>query len=76
MNLNFQVTGAGAYRATDGTSGRFTFDPVSKGIQFTGYLAESMPNGFTAIYYEPKGIPTVSFRGRGGSEASFCEKKK
>jgi hypothetical protein len=75
MNLNFQVTGPGAYRASDGSSGRFTFDAASKRIQFTGYLAEAMPDGFTAIYHEPKGMPTVSFRGRGGAEASFCERK-
>lgn len=75
MNLNFQVTGPGSYRASDGSSGRFTFDPASKRITFTGYLAESMPDGFTSIYHEPKGIPTVSFRGRGGDEVSFCEKK-
>lgn len=75
MNLNFQVTGSGSYRASDGSSGHFTFDPASKRIQFTGYLADSMPEGFTAIYHEPKGLPTVSFRGRGGTEASFCEKK-
>jgi hypothetical protein len=33
----------------------------------------SLPDGFTTKYYEPKGRPTVSFRGRDGGEASFCE---
>lgn len=72
--LNFKVTGAGRYTASDGSPGTFTFDPGSKAIRFTGYLADSMPSGFTSIYYEPHGKPTVSFRGRGGSEASFCER--
>lgn len=76
MNLNFEVTGPGRYKATDGSAGTFTFEPGSKAIRFTGYLAEAMPTGFTSIYYEPNGHPTVSFRGRGGAEASFCEKAK
>lgn len=73
-DLNFTVTGAGRYRASDGSNGTFAYDPTSKKIAFTGYLKEVMPDGFTTIYYEPKGHPTVSFRGRSGSEASFCEK--
>lgn len=72
--LNFKVTGAGRYTASDGSPGTFTFDPGSKAIRFTGYLGNVMPTGFTSIYHEPHGKPTVSFRGSGGSEASFCEK--
>lgn len=74
--LNFKVTGAGHYTASDGSPGTFTFDPGSKAIRFTGYLADAMPSGFTSIYHEPHGKPTVSFRGRSGSEASFCENVK
>ncbi len=76
MLLNFTVTGPSRYTASDGTAGTFTFDPASKAIRFTGFLANSMPEGFTTIYYEPHGTPTVSFRGPGGSEASFCERTR
>jgi hypothetical protein len=72
-NLNFTVTGPGSYRAADGSSGGFTFDPGSGRITFTGYLADVLPEGFTTVYHEPKGHPTVSFRRR-GAEASFCER--
>ena len=72
--LNFSVTKPGTYRASDGSLGTFVYDAASGDIVFTGYLAESMPAGFTAKYYEPKATPTVSFRGRGGAEASFCER--
>jgi len=74
--LNFKVTGAGRYTASDGSPGTFSFDPGSKAIRFTGYLGNVMPNGFTSIYHVPGGKPTVSFRGPGGSEASFCENVK
>lgn len=75
MSLNFKVTGPGRYTAdADGSEGTFDFDAASGAIRFTGYLGEAMPDGFTSIYYEPNGRPTVSFRGRSGSEASFCEK--
>ena len=72
--LNFQVTGPGRYTASDGSASTFTFDPGSKAIRFSGYLGNVMPEGFTSIYHEPHGKPTVSFRGRGGAEASFCER--
>lgn len=76
MLLNFTVTGPSRYTASDNSVGTFAFDPGSKAIRFTGYLADSMPKGFTTIYYEPHGNPTVSFRGPGGSEASFCERAR
>lgn len=75
MELNFEITGAGRYTAAaDGSEGEFEFDPGSGAIRFSGYLRESMPDGFSAIYHEPNGHPTVSFRGRSGAEASFCER--
>lgn len=75
MDLNFEVTAPGRYTAAaDGSEGSFSFDAANGQIRFTGYLGEAMPDGFTSIYYEPNGRPTVSFRGRSGSEASFCEK--
>ena len=75
MDLNFEVTAPGRYTAAaDGSEGSFSFDAGSGQIRFTGYLGEAMPDGFTAVYHEPNGRPTVSFRGRSGSEASFCER--
>ncbi len=75
MDLNFEITAPGRYTAAaDGSEGSFSFDAGSGQIRFTGYLGEAMPDGFTAVYHEPHGRPTVSFRGRSGSEASFCEK--
>lgn len=74
MDLNFEVTAPGSYRASDGSMGKFSYDPATRTIRFSGYLGEAMPDGFTSIYYEPNGRPTVSFRGRSGSEASFCER--
>ena len=71
--LNFTVTGPGQYRASDGSAGTFAFDPASKAMRFTGYINEVLPAGFSALYHEPKGLPTVSFQARGG-EAAFCEK--
>jgi hypothetical protein len=76
LTLNFTVTGPGTYRASDGSNGSFTFDAGSGRVTFTGYLAEALPAGFSAVYHEPKRRPTVSFRGRSGSEASFCERAK
>jgi hypothetical protein len=32
-----------------------------------------MPDGFVAVYHEPRGTPTLSFRSGRGSEAAFCE---
>lgn len=75
MSLNFEVTGSGEYTAAaDGSEGEFSYQPQTGVIAFSGYLRESMPDGFTAIYHEKTGRPTVSFRGRGGDEASFCER--
>lgn len=74
MDLNFEVTGPGRYiAAADGSEGTFSLDAGTGQIRFTGYLGDAMPDGFTAIYHEPRGTPTVSFRGRSGAEASFCE---
>jgi hypothetical protein len=73
LTLNFVVTGSRTYRASDGSNGTFAFDPGSKNIAFTGYLKDAMPKGFSTMYHEPKGHPTVSFQARGG-EAAFCEK--
>lgn len=74
MDLNFEVTGDDSYIASDGSKGSFQLNAETGAIQFTGYLGEAMPDGFTTIYHEPQGKPTVSFRGRSGAEASFCEK--
>lgn len=75
MDLNFEITAPGRYtEAADGSSGGYSHDPDSGSIRFDGYLGEAMPEGFTAVYHENNGRPTVSFRGRSGAEASFCER--
>jgi hypothetical protein len=77
MLLNFTVTGNGRYKDSEGASGSFTMDPATTRIVFKGGMLDGvMPAGFYAVYHEPKGTPTVSFRNAGGSEASFCEKKR
>ncbi len=73
MDLNFEVTAPGRYTASDGSRRSFTYDAASGEIRFEGYLGEAMPEGFKAIYHVSNGVPKVSFRGRSGSEASFCE---
>jgi len=75
MLLNFTVTSAGHYHAADGTDGTFTYNPSTTAIVFTGYEGKVMPPGFTSIYHVPQGRPTVSFRGTGGAEVSFCQLK-
>lgn len=74
MLLDFTVTGTGTYRASDDSVGTFTYDAATGTIAFTGYLADSLPTGFTAKHYAPKGTPPVGFRGRAGAEASFGAK--
>lgn len=73
MDLNFTVTGPGRYEAADGSTGTFAFDSASGIVAFEGYLGDVMPEGFTTVYHEPGGKPTVSFRSARGAEASFCE---
>lgn len=75
MLLNFTVTSPGHYKAADGTTGTFSYNPTTTAIAFTGYEGNVMPPGFTSIYHVPQGRPTVSFRGTGGAEASFCQLK-
>lgn len=74
--LNFKVTGKDRYTDPDGKErGSFTYNAGSGAISFKGgHLDGVMPNGFTSIYHEPKGKPTVSFRSGRGAEASFCER--
>ena len=76
LTLNFTVTGPGKYRDADGGDGTYRYDPATGAIEFTGYLGDALPEKFTSKYHEPKGRPTVSFRGPGGSEASYCEKTR
>ena len=70
--MNFTVTGPGVYRKTNG-AGTFKVGPGGK-LAVTGPMMEEMPDGFSAVYHAPGGKPTVSFRGRSGSEAAFCER--
>jgi hypothetical protein len=74
MNMNFTVTGAGSYRNESGV-GRLSVGPGGR-LQLTGPMLESMPDGFVAVYHEPNGTPTVSFRSPRGAEAAFCERAR
>ncbi len=77
MLLNFTITGIGRYKDSAGASGSFTLDPATTRIVFKGGMLDGvMPDGFYAIYHEPQGRPTVSFRSARGSEASFCQKTR
>ncbi len=76
MLLNFKVTGKDTY-AGESSKGSFTYDSASGKVTFKGgHLDGMMPKGFTTIYHEPHGKPTVSFRGPSGGEASFCERAR
>jgi outer membrane biosynthesis protein TonB len=75
MLLNFTILSASRYKDSEGATGSYTYDPGTKRIAFTsGLLNGAMPDGFYSIYHEPNGHPTVSFRSRRDSEASFCER--
>lgn len=75
MLMNFTVTGAGTYRGSDNSIGHFML--TGNTIDFTsGTLHGAMPEGFVSKYEIRKGIPTVSFVGRSGFEAQFCEHVK
>jgi hypothetical protein len=75
MLLNFKVTGDKRYTNEDGDEkGEFVYDPSSGLISFKGgHLDGAMPDGFTAVYQDRKGRHVLSFRGRSGGEAAFCE---
>ena len=66
----------GRYTDAAGKSGSFTFDPGTQRITYRGGALDSASDkGYTTIYYEPQGRPTVSFRNRGGDEIVFCQKE-
>jgi hypothetical protein len=75
MLLNFTVKGPGQYVGSDDKPGRYAYDAATGAIRFQGGALDGvMPAGFTSVYHEDKGRPTVSFRSGRGAEASFCEK--
>ena len=78
MLMNFKITGTSTYSNPDGSKkGNFTFSPANGAIAFKGgHLDGIMPDGFTSVYHEPNKMPTVSFRGRSGFEAQFCQRVK
>jgi len=76
MLLNFTIQPGGQYTGSNGQPGAFSFDAPSQRITFRGGSLDGvLPGGFYAVYYEPQGRPTVSFRNDQGSEVSFCQKK-
>jgi hypothetical protein len=75
MLLNFTILSASRYKDSEDATGSYTYDTGTGRITFTsGLLNGAMPDGFYSIYHESKGHPTVSFRSRRDSEASFCER--
>jgi len=76
MLLNFTVQSATQYTGSDGKSGTYNVDAGGRITFHGGALDGAMPTGFYAVYYEPKGVPTVSFRSPRDSEASFCQKAR
>lgn len=74
MLMNFTIRSATQYTGSDNKPGTYSFDANSGRITFRGgSLDGAMPDGFYAIYHEPRGVPTVSFRSPRGSEAAFCQ---
>lgn len=76
MLLNFTVRSASQYTGSDGKPGSFSVDANGRITFKGGALDGAMPSGFYAVYYEPEGLPTVSFRSPRGTEASFCQKTR
>ncbi|HEV8145656.1 MAG TPA: hypothetical protein VGP79_04715 [Bryobacteraceae bacterium] len=75
--LNFSIRSATEYRDTDNKPGTYAYDSKTGRIIFKGGgLDGVMPRNFYAMYHEPKGHPTVSFRNPEGREASYCERTK
>ena len=74
--LNFKVVGDGRYSNEDGNEkGSFAYDAGSGVVTFKGgHLDGAMPDGFKAVYQDRKGRFVLSFRGRSGGEAAFCER--
>lgn len=73
--MNFTVKGNGQYVDSDGKSGSFTVMPSTGKMTFNSGGLSDLGPGFSALYYEPQGHPTVSFRSNRGAEAAFCQKK-
>lgn len=72
--LNFTVTGPASYAGYDGTPGTYVLDAATREVVFgSGTLKGVMPEGFKAVYEVRHGIPTLSYIGTSGSEASFCQ---
>lgn len=73
--MNFSIRSSSQYTGSDGKPGTYSLDAATGRVTFTGGALDGvMPQGFFALYHAPQGRPTVSFRGRSGSEAAFCEK--
>lgn len=72
--LNFTILPGGQYLDADGKRGSFTVDAAMRMVFRGGALDGALPAGVTAVYHEPQGRPTVSFRGRDNGEISFCQR--
>ena len=74
--LNFSVTGPSSYVGIEsGEAGEYAL--AGEALTWvSGSMSGVMPDGFTTVYQVRQGNPTVSFVGKSGSEAAFCEKVK
>src|ERR1035437_4906555 len=62
MLLNFTIKSATQYTGSDGKPGSYSYASNGRLTFKGGSLDGAMPEGYTTIYHEPKGLPTVSFR--------------
>lgn len=77
LMLNFTVKAGGKYLDSEGKPGSFSVDPTNSRVTFHGGLLDGgIPAKMSAMYYEPKGKPTLSIRNAEGSEVTFCENVK
>ena len=74
--MNFTTRAPGQYVGSDGKPGTYTMDANGRVTFHGGALDGILPAGFYAVYYEPQGLPTVSFRNSGGTEVEFCQKAR
>jgi hypothetical protein len=72
--LDFKVTSGSSYTGSDGSSGKYSYDPGSNRLTFKdGFLDGAVPDGYHWVYHVPSGRPTASLRNSGNSEVSYCE---
>lgn len=73
MLLNVTITGDSTYRGeASGETGTYSLNGNTLTWD-SGPLKGIMPDGFTTVFEVREGVPTISYLGTSGSEASFCQ---